>query len=236
MNDSIKTTDPLRADYNARRADLEAARLALVNANASQTARGAIALASLRVAVGEAEDRFYSSERALADALDADAGIDDATFAAHLEAGRVAIAGLLADVAALEAAQNELVATEAARRAEVNAARRAAGDPRVRRPIDPTVLGGWRECEAALRSPLPRRAAPDLEVARAALRAAQLVLIREEREAAQLAAQLAERDRGAAWSAEQRAADELEAAARARIAAAAQRAEDDAAIAALEAR
>lgn len=230
------STETLRADYHARRADLEAARLALANANASQTARGAVKVASLRVAVGEAEERFLSAERALADALDAEDGIDDATLAAHLESARVDIIGRLADIDALEVAGGQLVASEAARRAEVNEARRAAGDPRVRRPIDPTVLGGWRECEAALRAPLPRRVAPDLEAARVALRAAQLACIREDREAAEHAAQLEQHNRGAAWTSAQRVADEREAAARARIAADAQRAADDAAIAALEAR
>lgn len=231
MNDP--TTDTLRAPYHTAKADLEAARLALANANASQTARGAVKVASLRVAVGEAEERFYSEERTLGAHLDELAGIDDATLVAHLEAARVAIAGLLADVAATEAAQHELVALEAARRAEVNAERAAAGDPRVRRTIDPTAMGGWLAVEAALRAPLPRRTSPTLAADRAALRAAQLACVREEREAAAHAAQLAERDRGAAWSAAQRVADEREAAARARIAADAQRADDDAAIAEL---
>ena len=233
MNDSIKNTDSLRADCNARRADLEAARLALTNASASQTARGAVKVAALRVAVGEAEDRFYSSERALADALDADAGIDDATFAAHLEAGRVAIAGLLADVAALEAAQNELVATEAARRAEVNAERAAAGAPRVRRTIEPSAMGGWRECEAALRAPLPRKVSVTLAADRAALREAQLAVVREEREAARVREQYAERDRGEASRARASAESAAAAADGSRADAAKRRAEDDAAIASL---
>lgn len=227
------TTDTLRAKYLAAKADLEAARLALANANASQTARGAVKVAALRVAVGEAEERLYSEERALADELDADDGLNDSEIVARLEAGRVAIALLLADVAATEAAQNELVATEAARRLEVNAERAAAGDPRCRRPINSTAMGGWREAEIALRAPLPRRTSPTLAADRAALRAAQLACVREEREAAAHAAQLEQRDRGAAWTSAQRVADEREAAARARAAAAAQRADDDAAINAL---
>lgn len=234
MNDP--STDTLRAAYKTAKADLEAARAALASSTASATTRGAVTLASLRVAVGEAEERFYSEERSLADELDADDGLNDSEIVARLEAGRVAIALLLSDVAATEAAQNELVATEAARRLEVNAERAAAGDPRCRRPINSTAMGGWRETEIALRAPLPRRTSPTLVADRAALRAAQLACVREEREAAEHAAQLAERDRGAAWSAAQRVADEREAAARARIAADAQRAADDAAIAELEAR